>query len=267
MWPQEFLGQPADGPVPAIVGSRLTGGQLGLGVGDLFDILVQGRRVQLEVSDIRSHVAGLTTAEAFVIVPIAWLEHGMGGEVRPTVLWLRAPAETAASLEQGTSFAADIEIVSRYGEYTALRNQPLLGAVGAGFTLAFGISVAYAVLTILGAVLLAASQRTRDLAILRTLGLSRRQQTRLTMVEHVPPILVALPMGLALGIGVAVAVAPALGLGALSGSSGGVPLIVDWASMVTLSAALAVLSLVAVVLGSWLSRRAAIVNALRITSD
>jgi putative ABC transport system permease protein len=116
-------------------------------------------------------------------------------------------------------------------------------------------------------VLLAASQRTRDLAILRTLGLNSRQQTRLTMVEHVPPILVALPMGLALGIGVAVAVTPALGLGALSGSPGAVPLVVDWVSMIALSAALAVLSLVAVVIGSWLSRRAAIVNALRITSE
>jgi hypothetical protein len=37
--------------------------------------------------------------------------------------------------------------------------------------------------------------------------------------------------------------------------------------MIALSAALAVLSLVAVVIGSWLSRRAAIVNALRITSE
>lgn len=267
-WPQAFMEQPLDGPVPAIVGSRLTGGELGLGRGDTFEILVQGRRVELQVADVRSNVHGLTAADAFVVVPLAWLEHALAGDVGPTVMWISAPEDAAAALAEGNSpFAADIQVVSRYAEYAALRNQPLLGAVGAGFNLAFSVSVAYAVLTILGAVLLSASLRTRDLAILRTLGLSSHQQTRLTMVEHVPPILVALPMGLVLGIGVAIAVAPALGLGALSGSSGDVPLVVDWASLAALSAALVALSLFAIVVGSWLSRRAAIVNALRITSD
>jgi putative ABC transport system permease protein len=117
------------------------------------------------------------------------------------------------------------------------------------------------------AVVLSTSQRTRDLAILRTLGLHRRQQTRLSMVEHVPPILVALPMGVLLGVAVAVAVAPALGLGAMSGSAGNVPLVIDWMLLITLSIGLLLLALVAVAVGSWLARRAAIVNGLRVTSD
>jgi putative ABC transport system permease protein len=157
--------------------------------------------------------------------------------------------------------------VSRYEEYAALRNEPLLGAVGAGFSAAFVIAVAYAVLTIFGAVILSTARRTRDVAILRTLGLNGGQQTRLTMIEHAPPILVALPVGIGLGIGVALTVAPALGLGALSGSGGNVPLSIDWVILAALAVGLAVLALVAVVVGSWLSRRAAIINALRITSD
>jgi putative ABC transport system permease protein len=156
---------------------------------------------------------------------------------------------------------------SRYGAYASLRDEPLVGALGVGFTVALGSSIAYAVLTILGAVILSAGRRTRDGAILRTLGLSGAQQTRLTMTEHVPPIVLALPLGLALGIVIAVAVAPALGLGALSGSSGSVPLVTDWTALAVLSTLLALVALVAIVLGTWLSRRATIVNALRITSD
>ena len=267
-WPSEFLDQPGDGPLPAIVGPRLTGGQLGLGPGDKFQIVVLGRRIRLEVVEARQELAGLTAGDSFAIVPYAWLEHAMKRDVPPSLMWIRAPAESVGALRDHISaHAGTIDLASRYDAYVALRNEPLVGAVGAGFGLAFGISVAYAVLTILGAVILSVGRRTRDLAVLRTLGLNGRQQTRLTMVEHVPSIMVALLPGIALGIGVASAVAPGLGLGAFSGSGGDVPLAIDWPSLAALSAALAALALAAVVIGSWLSRREAVVNALRMASD
>jgi len=78
---------------------------------------------------------------------------------------------------------------------------------------------------------------------------------------------VALPVGIALGIGVALAVAPALGLGAFSGSRGAITLVIDWAALAALSAALSAVALFAVVIGTVLSRRVAIINALRIASD
>ena len=269
-WPEIFLGEPLDGPVPAIVSTRLTGGQLALRQGDTFDLTVVGRRVEMQVADVRPGLPGLTTGDAFVIVPYSWLEHAVGRALPPTVMWIRVPAEAVAALNERIGADAGtgvINLVSRYDAYAALRDEPLVGAVGAGFALAFGISVAYAVLTILGAVILAVGRRTRDIAVLRTLGLNGRQATRLTMVEHAPPILVALLPGLALGIGVALAVAPALGLGAFSGSSGEVPLVIDWVALAALSAALATLALAAVVIASWLARRAAIMNALRITNE
>jgi putative ABC transport system permease protein len=231
-------------------------------------MLVQGRRTQVEIVDVRPGIPGLTESDSFVVVPTSWLEHSLAGAVRPNVMWIRASEATATGLRDVTAGTApDIEIMSRYEENAALRNQPLLGAVGAGFAVAFVTSVAYAVLTILFAVVLSMSVRVRDLAILRTLGLHRRQQTRLSMIEHVPPILVALPMGVLLGVAVAAAVSPALGLGALSGSAGNAPLVIDWSLLLMLSVGLLLLSLAAVGIGSWLARRAAIVNGLRVTSD
>jgi putative ABC transport system permease protein len=267
-WPNRLIEQPSDGPLPAIVGSRLAGGGSALNTGDTFEMLVQGRRIQAEVVDVRPGIPGLTSADAFVVVPMAWLEHALESSVRPNLLWIRAPETTASALRDVSGGTAPgVEVVSRYEENVRLRNQPLLGAVGAGFLVAFVISVAYAVVTILFAVILSIGMRSRDMAILRTLGLHGRQQTRLTMIEYVPPILVALPMGILLGIAVASAVSPALGLGALSGSAGEVPLVIDWAALITLSIGLLLLALVAVGAGSWLARREAIINALRLTSD
>lgn len=267
-WPSAFLDQPSDGPVPAIVGSGLAVGALRLSPGDTLRITAQGRGVQLQVVQVRSGLAGLAPGDSFVVVPYSWLEQAVGREIPASVMWVRVPQEAVAAVNEQISAEADaIELASRYAAYDELRDAPLTRAVSTGFALAFGVSVAFAVLTILDAVLLSVGRRIRDDAVLRTLGLDGRQQTRLTMVEHAPPILLALLPGLALGIGVAYAVAPGLGLSALAGSSGDVPLIIDWVALATLSAALAALALSAVMVGSWLSRRTAIMNALRIASD
>jgi putative ABC transport system permease protein len=266
-WPPEFLAQPVDGPLPASVGSALAR-ELRLARTDTFEMNALRRSLELQVVDVRSDLVGPATSDSLIIVPYSWLQHAVGPDIPVSVIWMRiAPEEVATVRSRSGADEGAVSLISRYDAYDALRNQPLLGAVGAGFALAFAVSVAYAVLTILGAVVISAGRRRRDVAVLRTLGLNRRQQTRLTMAEHAPPILLALAPGLALGIGVAVAVAPALGLGAFSGSRADVPLAIDWLALAALSAALAALALAAVVFGSWLSRRTAIINALRIGSE
>lgn len=273
-WPDAFFASPGDGPLPAIgpapaiVATRLTGGSLSLGMGDLFQLSVLGRLAEFQVVDVRSALPGLAIDDAFVVIPYAWLVRIAPRDVPPTVMWVRASPEAAQALaEVAGADHREIRLFSRYDEYAALRDEPLAGAVGSGFELALGVSVVYAVLTILGALILSAARRTRDIAILRTLGLNRGQQTLLTMLEHAPPILVALPVGLALGIGVALAVAPGLNLGALAASQGAIPVTIAWVPLATVSVALALVNLMAVAIGTWLSRRAAILNALRLSSD
>ncbi len=267
-WPEEFSATPDAGPIPAIISNRLTGGQLSLGAGDLFDSSVLGSGMTFEIVDVRPAAPGLATDDAFMVIPYSWLENAALREMVPTVMWIRATPEGATALvNRATEAESELRVVSRYDEYEGLRDEPLVYAVGAGFVLALAISVAYAVLTILGALILSAARRTRDVAILRTLGMNRGQQTRLTLLEHAPPIVVALPVGLVLGIGVALAVTPALNLGALAGSRGAIPVTVDWIPLIVVAAALAIVALAAVLIGTWLSRRSAIVNALRTSSD
>jgi putative ABC transport system permease protein len=122
-------------------------------------------------------------------------------------------------------------------------------------------------LTIIGALVLSAARRTRDLAYLRALGVTAPQALALTIVEHGPPVLLALIPGVALGIGVAILVEPGLGLATFVGTSAGVPLFVDWAALALIVAALIGVVAVAVAAGTWVSRRARVVDALRIGDD
>ena len=158
-------------------------------------------------------------------------------------------------------------IVSRYRAYAALHDAPLGALVANGFRLALVIAACYMALTIIGALVLSAARRSRDLAYLRTLGVSARQALALTIVEHAPPVVLALVPGVALGVGVAILCAPGLGLDTFVGISGDVPLFFDWPALALLVVALIGVAAAAVMAGTWLSRRARLVDALRIGED
>ena len=72
-------------------------------------------------------------------------------------------------------------------------------------------------LTIIGAVILSAARRTRDLAFLRTLGVTDVQALALIVMEHGPPVVLAIIPGVALGIGIAILCEPGLGLATFVG--------------------------------------------------
>ena len=76
--------------------------------------------------------------------------------------------------------------------------------------LSLAAAVVYALLAIVAVVALDAQRRARELAYLRTLGLSERQAFTLTVVEHAPPVLLALAIGVGLGLGLAWLLEPGL---------------------------------------------------------
>jgi putative ABC transport system permease protein len=118
------------------------------------------------------------------------------------------------------------------------------------------------VLAVIGAMILSASRRTQDLAYLRTLGVTGAQSLGLTIVENAPAVLLAVLPGVALGIAIAIVLEPGLGLGTFVGS-GGVPLFVDWVALGLLVIGLILVVALAVGIGTWLARRARVVNVLR----
>jgi putative ABC transport system permease protein len=275
-WPLSFLAEPPpeglgteDNPLPAILSNRVPSGTTDLAPGDTFRMTVAGQAMTFRIVERRATFPGIDARVPFAVVPFTWVKAAHEDRtVLPTRLWLRGPTDVAQGVAAAIDGASgDARIVSRHAAYAALRGNSMGQAVIHGYALAVLIAAIYMALTIVGALIISAARRTRDLAYLRTLGVSAPQSLALTVMEHAPPVLLALVPGVALGIGVAVLVLPGLGLGTFAGTSGPVPLFVDAIALTILIAGLLGVVAVAVMAGTWLSRRARLVNALRMGED
>ena len=271
-WPSTFLQPPSgDGigtdanPIPAILSSQLPPALGNLRPGDTFTIGVARQSLKFRLVQQQATFPGHGGGAIFAIVPLDWVRAAVpGAQFVPTLLWLRGSADVAAPLAAMVSTASEgVRIVSRQDAYALLHDSPLGSAVADFFSAALLVAVAYLAVTLVGAVIMSAAGRTRDLAYLRTLGVSGRQAQALTAVEHAPPILIALVPGVLLGVAVAVVVEPGLGLAQFVGAQG-VPLFVDWPALVLVIVGLSVVVAAAIGAGTWLAGRARLVNALRI---
>ncbi len=275
-WPAAFLVEPTgpgvgteQNPIPAILSAGLPVGTPHLATGDTFRIAVVGQPMVFQLVEQRATFPGMDNQAPFAVAPFNWVREATGNHrLSPTVMWLRAPGAVAGPL---ASYVGKVQqsarVVSRYDAYAALHDAPLGAVVATSYRLALVLAAIYMALTIVGAMVLFAARRSRDLAYLRTLGVTSRQALALTLVEHAPPVLLALVPGVALGIGVAILCAPGLGLDTFVGISGDVQLFVDWPALALMVAALIGVVAVAVMAGTWLSRRARLVDALRIGED
>jgi putative ABC transport system permease protein len=275
-WPSAFLADPPsaglgtpDHPVPAILSWSLPTGSADLGPGDTFQMVVANTAVTFKVVARWGQVPGIGSPAAFVVAPYPWLEHvNPDATLYPSILWVRGSPGAAAPLaaEVQKQVAGTSRTTARYGVLDALRTAPFGAAITSGFGLAVLVAEIYLALTVIGALVLSSARRTRDLAYLRTLGVTAGQAVGLTVMEHAPAVLLAILPGIALGIGVGVLLEPSLGLGSFIGSSD-VPPFVDWAARTGLTAILVGVVAVAIVAGTWLSRRARLTNALRVGED
>jgi putative ABC transport system permease protein len=271
-WPSAFLEPPSGegigtdaNPIPAILSAQLPPGIANLGNGDKFTIGVAQQSLTFRLIQRQDDFPGHGNGSIFAIVPLDWVRAAVPGtSFVPTVLWLRASSEVTAPLAAMVGAASEgVRIVSRQDAYAALHDAPLGSAVADYFGVALDVAVLYLAVTLVGAVVLSAAGRTRDVAYLRTLGVSGRQAQALTAVENAPPVLLALIPGVLLGVGVAMLVEPGLGLADFVGVQG-VPLFVDWPKLVLVIAILAAVVAVAIGAGTWLAGRALLANALRI---
>lgn len=275
-WPAEFLAAPEgpgigtpERPIPAILSTRLPTGTIALAPGDTFEIEVAGEELIFRLAEIRPAFAGSDGRLPFAIVPLDWVRAASPTGVFPVLrYWLRGPAAAAEPLSGAIAGAAgSARVVSRHEALAGLRESPLGQLVVAGYQVAIVVAAVYLALTVLGATVLSAARRTRDLAYLRTLGLSAPQSLGLSVLEHAPPVLLAVLPGIGLGIAVALLCLPALELGTFAGTTDDVPAAVDGTALAVLAGSLMLAVAVAIAAGTWLSRRARLVNALRIGED
>ncbi|MEX1170178.1 MAG: FtsX-like permease family protein [Chloroflexota bacterium] len=272
-----FLGAPPTGPdagrpeapIPVVLSTRLPAGTAQIPLGSIVEITIRGRPMTFQVSGRRDTFPGIAPLEPFVIVPFESVAAGWSGTpFQPNVFLIRAPAASDVSIrgllpaEPGGPV-----LVSRYQRYAQMHDAPLVAAVTNGFVLALAVALAYAALAVVAVVVLHAQRRSREVAFLRTLGMTDRQVAGLTVVEQGLPVILALAVGVGLGLGLAWLLEPGIELDAFSSPGALVTLQVDWPSVAVIAASIVGVVVLAVALSSWFARRLDLGHALRIGEE
>jgi putative ABC transport system permease protein len=258
------VGTAAD-PIPAILSTRLPSGLDSIPIGAVFEISVRGHDMTFRVAEFIDTFPGIATGQAFTLVPLeSVLGVATAAGLRPNVQFVRGPASVGDALADAAGGAGAGTVVSRHEAYARMHDAPLVGAVTGGFAVALIVAGAYAAVAVVAVVILHAQRRLREVAFLRTLGLTERQVAGLTVVEHGLPVILALLVGIGLGLGLAWLLAPGIDLAAFSDPGAAVLLEVDWLSVAGVGVAVVAVVAVAVAWSSWLARRLDVGHALRI---
>jgi putative ABC transport system permease protein len=266
-WPTGPDAGTAAAPIPAILSSRLPTGSPNIQVGDAMAVSIRGRTLRMQVVA-RSDAFPALRSSAFIVAPLESVIAGWRGTAPgPSVTYVRADASAAASLQAAAAQSGGVIVSSRHERYAELRDAPLVAAVVGGFLLALALAAAYAALAIVTVAALEAQRRSREVAFLRTLGLSDRQVALLTVVEQGAPLVLSLLIGIGVGLGLAWLVEPGLDLAAFSGAPVAVGLQVDWLTIVAVAVGVTSVVVVAVAGSSFVARRLEVGYALRIGEE
>jgi putative ABC transport system permease protein len=253
-------------PIPAIVSRSLVGdASVPLSEGSTFGLTIQSRFATFVVADVRSDMPGVDAGRPFVVVPRDQLRASLLD--RPLVatrIYLRAPASARDAITAALDASPiDWRLESQSEVSAALQERPLVQAVELGFLIGLAVALAYAAIAVTLSLLLAGAARARETAHLRTLGLNRAQVVLLAILEHAPPVLVAVVGGLALGVAVGWVVLPGLGLAAFTGAARDPALTIDPGALVWLAAGLVVVVGAGIALSAWSQRRTEPARAVR----
>ena len=178
------------------------------------------------VADLPTYLDSIFAAGSGVPQPSEWLlESGRDTSIAEV---LRAPP------------FASIDVVSRSEREHALLDDPVsLGVIGA-LTLGFVAASAFAVVGFAASAMAAARQRTLEFAVLRSLGLRRRQLSAWISLESALVVVLSMLGGTGLGLAVSQLVLPYVALG----DSGATPVppvrvVIPWATILALALVLA----------------------------
>ncbi|HEX5164467.1 MAG TPA: FtsX-like permease family protein [Thermomicrobiales bacterium] len=260
------FGQPTN-PIPAVVSDHFSRNQLR--PGDTFALTVFGRETTFVVVESRERFAGIPIGRPFVVTSLELLEASNPDRMfRPTAMFLRAPESAFDAIDTTlTSQSISARLTSRDKEYAKVHDSPLISGVEGGFKIGLVLAGAYSALAVVIALTITAHARARDLAFLRTMGLSREQAIGLTIVEQLPLVVLALVAGTLLGVAVARLIEPGVDLQAFTGEGLPVELRINWVNIGLLGLGLVATVAIAVAVTSSLARRASLGQALRLGDE
>lgn len=265
--PIEFFGDPGDGPLPAIVSRALTERPDGLKLGTTTRISVEGYTFEVLAVEVRDDWPAMTDGAYWIVIDRVMLQARFPAvRLQPQVAFLAAPDDTAADAALRAFVAADrpgTYLDGRAALTDELRALPAARAIRLGLVAAAIIAGSYALLGVAAALALAGAARSVEASHLRTLGLDRRGETALVVLEHGPVVLVASSAGVILGAATFLVLRASLGLEALTGISTGIPFRIGPAEvLLALGAGLAITAL-GIALGVIMQRAVAPTTALR----
>ena len=218
----------AERPIPAIV-SSIWPRDFRLSVGDTFTLDMGRLQPVMVVVEIRDRFPAVDIDRPFVVFNLESIRMFSDLPVSATRAYLRGPETIAAEIETAVEEAAmGTPFFSRYETLAGFADDPFVDWVSRGQAVVFVFSVGLAAVAAVSSLALASAARRRDFAYLRTMGLTTRQATVMTVIEQFPAVVIATLVGIATGIATAVMLDPAVDFDAFTGNLVPTTITVNW---------------------------------------
>ena len=223
--------------------------------------------VPVRVAGILSGTPALPAGGAFVIIPLSAVH---SNATPPVPVGFNKLLLSGADIDKarltavvgnmiqggGVTFRSDI--------LNSLTTAPLQRGTLVLFALALAVAAGLGIAVMLLELALGAAEREATLARLAVMGLAEGQRARVVVLEVLPAVVAAAVAGWACAMALPAIVAPAIDLSVFTGSSAGVPLSPDAASVGWPLAALGVVAFAALAIESRPGRRGAAAASLRV---
>jgi putative ABC transport system permease protein len=252
-------GELREPPIPGLVSALVSTNWPAPGT---FEVpLPAGKVNTLTIGD-RASFPGIPRDTPFAIVPLAALEEAGGQPIAPNRLYLRGMSAGAVQ-DAVRDTIPGAEIGSRAAVVRDLRASPLVGNVFRGFRAAIILAMLFAAVAVTLMALIAARSRSRDLALVRTMGAAPRDAFVLAAVELAPLVVTALALGIGLGIVIPYLIEPGLELTFFTGT-GANAVVIPWLAPVASAAGVLILVAATLAVIAFRARRADLDRVLRI---
>ena len=219
-----------------------------------------GAPVRVRVAGTLSGTPALAAGGAFVLMPESLVAHEPF--VVPNVMLLNGPRiDTARLTTLVNKMVPMATTIVRSELLGTLTGAPVQRGAFLLFALALAVAAGLGLAVMLLQLALGSAGREASLARLATMGLSGGQRARLVLLEELPAIIAAAVAAVASALVLPWIVAPATNLSVFTGSSAGVPLVPDVASLALPIAGLIVVT--AVTLTIEIRARRGVVATLR----
>ncbi|MCM2390238.1 ABC transporter permease [Streptomyces albipurpureus] len=264
-YPQDLRRKVVDGDLNAAYGkgSMSVGDEYakkhGVKVGDTLTVdFIVGDTVQLKVRAITSDDGALDQGVKFIST--ATLQQHVPADKMPQNLMLLASAKDGQEKEALTALKASLEAYPQYKvQNQADYKQTLKDQIGQLLNIVYGLlalAIIVAVLGVVNTLALSVVERTREIGLLRAIGLSRRQLRRMIRMESVVIAVFGALLGLGLGMGWGMAAQKLLALEGLK------VLEIPWPTIMTVFVASAFVGLFAALVPAFRAGRMNVLNAI-----